>query len=278
MSNAVRFLAVLSVACLVSIYALSQVRTGTIVVVLFTEEKLVFAGDSLVSAIQADGRTERDYRDCKIATFGNKVIFAGSGTLGETGVWVSAEQAKIAYEMATIKRGADLPIEVTRNWAEAVKGPLAMTYLTHKAVMDARMPDGKLGNAYFGGVDGKGDLWLTFTKFFVVSGVVKYESYKFSPAACTPICGTGEIDVAVEFSQLASDRAKAESASWSPSKSYSPEDRDILRMIRLVDLSIADDEARQIGKIGGPIDAVELKSGGAVRWFSRKSNCPENQD
>ena len=71
---------------------------------------------------------------------------------------------------------------------------------------------------------------------------------------------------------ILADYARQGDAEWAKeSQTIAPEARDAFRLIRLIELTIAEDTS---GTVGGPIDALELRRGGEVRWIARKDNCP----
>jgi hypothetical protein len=85
-------------------------------------------------------------------------------------------------------------------------------------------------------------------------------------------CAIGEVAIVDEFVNLTSERAKEETQSWKPPKKSDPKDYDILKTIRLVELTIQyhnDD-------VGGSVDAVQMDKDGGVHWFAIKKNCAKD--
>jgi hypothetical protein len=82
-------------------------------------------------------------------------------------------------------------------------------------------------------------------------------------------CVAGMIDIATKY--MKSD-TEFMTAYPSTTKSWGYE---LLRVIRLVDLTIAEDPS---GTVHGPIDALDLSNNGTIRWRQKKANCPESQD
>ena len=91
-------------------------------------------------------------------------------------------------------------------------------------------------------------------------------------------CASGHTDVFLEFARKTTPRALAEARNWAIASDAVLRwinNGNALAAIRYVDLTIAYDLS---GLVGGPIDALEMRQDGSVRWFYRKANCPENQD
>jgi len=104
--------------------------------------------------------------------------------------------------------------------------------------------------------------------------------YQVWPISCAtqllaPYCAIGETDVSLEYATTIGPKTVPELGALISGKAFSPTfgtaDYDILRAIRLVDLTIA---CHKGNDVGDKIDAVQLSKDGTVRWFARKGNCP----
>src|SRR5262249_39507454 len=80
----------------------------------------------------------------------------------------------------------------------------------------------------------------------------------------------GHGDLYLEFSGLTSERAKAEEKRWIKPKGTSAE---LLTMIHYIKLAEKYDK-----EVGGPVDALEFRKDGSVKWLHRKKNCPAYAD
>ena len=251
-------------------YAFPQVKTGTVIVVSYTKNKIIIAADSLVTIQKPDGRIEKNRHACKISALDKKVVFASAGGLGEIDKWSASEEARLAYKRALLKHNPDFSAQITYEWATAVAPLITTTYLNHKAAMDSMIPTGILGTGIFAGVDDKGELWLTRVEFYVkrsMGDTVEYRPFKINLGECAPVCAVGRTDILREFSGLTSNRAKIEAAKWKPPRGVPA---DVARVIHFVDLTVTYDPT---GDVGGPVDAAVIKRNGSVQWFRKKRDC-----
>ncbi len=162
------------------------------------------------------------------------------------------------------------------EWGNIISSKFGGALLSHpeQVAEVARQGNGILTRAIIGGLNDDGTLILLQT-------IVKYEGGVLSsPSAETTqithcdksYCAIGEVEVEQEFVNLTSERAKKEAKKWKPPKNSKPADYDILRAMRLVDLTIQ----YHGNDVGGPIDAVEMDKDGSVRWFAIKENCQKD--
>ena len=84
-------------------------------------------------------------------------------------------------------------------------------------------------------------------------------------------CAAGQVGIFLEFVDVTSKRSKDEAMNWKPPVGFKPEDLDILKTIRLVELT----EKYWDDDVGGPIDAIQFSRDGTLRWYSRKKNCQD---
>lgn len=261
--------------------ALSQIKKGTIGVVYYTEDKIVMAADSRGT----HSNKPPDDKQCKIAALGEQIIFVNSGFLGvePSGPfdvvkrWQSIEEAHTAYDrMKTVYPNQTIAAQVASEWARATADNLNLLYAVNpKMILDRADPNGRLTSAFFGETTESGHLTLHFVTIVVRPG--SFPAVNFDPPRpitrdkCSP-CAIGKGEILVEFTQKSSVRARQEAKHWTEDlKQFKTEDRDILWVIRLVDLTIAYDKS---GTVGGKIDTLELRRGEGIRWYQRKPKCP----
>jgi hypothetical protein len=128
-------------------------------------------------------------------------------------------------------------------------------------------------HAFVGGVNGDGALSLFLVKIEYDEATRTVLPPTSESVSCPQLyCAIGETDIAEEFIGLKSERAKKEAQEWKPPKNSKPQDYDILKTMRLVELTIKYGSAL----VGGPIDAVELDKDGSLRWFANEKNCLTN--
>jgi len=261
----------------------AEVQSGTVIVVYFSQDKLIMAADS------RSGFTDRANSDeiCKIIAPNHKFLFAVAGIAAATDktnsflTWDGQDEARRAYDKtigAFSEAPPDLIERIATSWGQTIQQNIVRLYFSDIATFKSRLkqPKGMLSLGVFGGRNPNGSLRL-------ITAEIDYDESFLPPIRLTVttqscvenvnICAFGEVSVPAEYVNLVSDRAKKERAGWDPSPAFPKEDWDILRVIRLVDLTIAFDKT---GRVGGGIDAAQISQDGTLRWYQRKENCRED--
>jgi hypothetical protein len=272
---------VLLIALLIGNLALAQTRKGTIGVIYYTEDKIAAAIDS--RAIAEIGPASD--LECKVATIDKQVLVMLAGVEVHTDAtrnvnWSGMEEARRAYKTISSQ---ETPAEGRTAQTAAWWASVMLTNVTEwngvsPSAVRANVENGTLIRAFFGGRDQKGSLVLWQVR-------ITYESARMNPldrivekiSCINDICALGRVDLVAELTQTDSQRAHAEALEWERIADTIPlEDRPIRKAMRLVNLTIQERHSRNLLDVGKPIDAVEMKRDGTVRWYERKQNCPEN--
>jgi hypothetical protein len=257
--------------------AAAQVQYGSVGVVYYTDEKVIVAADSRGSWSQENASA--DDSACKIATPKRQLVFVSTNAAGyrddsdpTVAPWTNIEEIRRAAEFYPNSRGH--LSEIADIWGRDIALHFESLYLRHpELVIEARARgNGVLTVAITGGLDAIGNLVLFQT-------VVTFDESKLQPIAFLTkgincprhsYCSIGENEIVKEFVDQSSNRAKAEAKVWKPPKGSAPTDRDILRVMRLVDLTVK----YHVGNdVGGAVDAVQLNKDGSLCWFALKKNC-----
>jgi hypothetical protein len=276
-----KWLMLLSLAAIPAAHA--QIRRGSVGVVYYTDEKIVMAADSRGTYANAD--LPADDTVCKIAAPHEAIlsVYAGASDYQSAKPfdlapsWSANDEIHEAYDAASLRysKKRDRLEATASEWARSMISQFEIINLGHPFVVAevARKQNGLLGEAMFGGVDDDGKLLLLMSMITVDPNIIAaLPKAEIDVIACpNSFCSVGRGEIKKEFVNLESERAKQEAKNWIPPKGSKPEDLDILRTMRLVELTIQyhDDD------VGGPIDAVQMDKYGAVRWFARKPDCPE---
>ena len=101
--------------------AAAQIKSGTVAVIYFSDDKIVMAADSRATI---DDGTVPDDTKCKVSKASNEVIFTMSGAAGYNSVlfdtvrgWDSLEEAKIAYRQESFVGGkSDIAHRTALRW------------------------------------------------------------------------------------------------------------------------------------------------------------------
>jgi hypothetical protein len=261
---------------------IAQIQYGTVGVVYYTKDKIVMAADSRGFIV---GNTTPDDSVCKIAAPYGKMVFVSSHAMAYRNLgyfdfvqpWSNIEEIHRAYDTASplFSTNHDRIVGTAIERAKSISSHFQSMLLWHpeKVIDVARKGNGVLTRAMIGGFDDNGALILLQAIITFQESVLANVSSTVQILDCPrSYCAIGEIEVEQEFVNLTSKRAKKEAKKWKPPKKSKLEDYDILRTMRLVELTIqyhGDD-------VGGRIDAVQMDKDGSVRWFAIKENCAKD--
>jgi hypothetical protein len=255
----------------------AQVSTrGTIVVFQLAKNEFVIAADS--RAVINSGESAKDSY-CKIFAFkSNGTVFSsggfGSYERGKNDLmpsWDVMNEAKRAVVESgpTGKMGAtDAVHRVAQIWERNMlkRWEQMRVYQPNVVLKTASADKGILSTGLFV-TSRKGSIVFAWTAIVLDDDKLSIVHPDF-PCTSVP-CAFGKMGVANKYWDSGKDFMTPPSPSM---KSWSYELR---RVIKLVDLTIAEDTS---GMVGGPVDALELLNDGTIRWHQRKKNCPENSE
>lgn len=261
---------------------LAQLQHGTVAVVYFTKDKIIMAADSreLVRNVPQDDTA------CKVVAPRGEMVFVSSNYIGyrNAGVgdpvdsWSNNEEIHRAYNTVALSHSSNQSriVETALEWGKVVSLHFQSLLFLHPEKLNevVRKGSGVLTIAEMGGLDSDGALIRLETEIKFKEGAsppVFPETTKFTDCPKS-YCAIGEIEIEQEFVNLTSERAKEETKSWRPPEKSRPEDYDMLRTMRLVDLTIKYHD----GDVGGRVDAVQMDKDGTVRWFAIKENCKKD--
>jgi hypothetical protein len=261
---------------------LAQIQYGTVGVAYYTKDKIVMAADSRSLIV---GDTTPDDSVCKIAAPYGQVIFVSSNVSGYKNggfgdfvqSWSNIEEIHQAYSMASFlpSTNHDQLMGTAIQWANLITSHFQSLLLWHpEKISQAIGENGVLTIAEIGGLNSDGALILLQVRILYGKGLTPI-SYEIGQVTECPksYCAIGEVEIVQEFINVTSKRAKKEAKKWKPLKKSSPADYDILRTMRLVELTI---RYHQGNDVGGKVDAVEMDKDGSVRWFAIKENCAKH--
>jgi hypothetical protein len=259
----------------------AQVEAGTVIILQLTQDEFVIAADS--GAIFSN--KPPDDSQCKIAALDRQFVVGVSGAANYVPggadilqpTWDAIEDAKriariYAYGLpggsgATVSAIADL-------WASNLQSDWRNVYAFYpdRVIEAAKMGKGILTNGLFA-FSQNGIIAFTIRSITFSDQGIQISMPPIPDCTSEP-CASGMTDVPLEFIKVTSQRAREEKKRFKVIPSLLARTSfDMVRAVRLVDLTITYDPS---GMVGGPIDALELFEDGSIRWFSRKCNCPEN--
>ena len=264
-------------------------RRGTEIVIFYSHERIIIAADSRAT-ITGEKVKHRDGQ-CKVFELADKVLFAGAGLVGhdyqnkdDSDSWDAYEQARmVAAELASERNPAtDIALETAKRWAERMKGIVEHELLVNFAAVTSNLPSSRaIESAVFAGLTADKQMSLYRVEIVWDRSEVwpraRIEIHQQTPAASSLPAGylgrTEGLTVFEELTTLSSPRAKAAQRQWEIERSkLSAADQDAFVTERIAELV-----AKWAGTadIGGPIDVVELRSSGEIRWIQRQHHCAD---
>ena len=281
---------ILMFVLLVAYPASSQISSGTIIIINFSKDNLVIAADS--RGVHADPRRPPDDARCKISVFGHKVLFATSNGLSFTKTdpfdladeWDTTSVAHEAFRKAEAgKEAGSVYLDaIASDWEQTMIAHWENLYSFHPQLVAATAEGaaGLLTVGFFATANG-GKIEKRFS-------VIRFNRDSPSPityqrglslhncAACGQsngytVCFTGVTNIPISICSKMSNGAMK----WRTAKNSIKADITRTTALDLARTTVACDRT---GKIGGPIDAAEVRSDGSTHWIRRKCDCPDNQD
>jgi hypothetical protein len=249
-----------------------QLVHGSFVAVAYSQQKIIFAGDSrVVGRFGFDNRTND--MECKVSAPQNKFIFFAVGFIGfETSLGVTTWSS-----VGEANRLADGPYSGLKNLADqwVLSAQVWLRSLGEPDLREIRKrPEKALCQVGFAGRDPDDTLKfirVTINKVDTAAGRMEFASNvkDVEIGRAVALNFVGRTEIADEFAQQWTDRAVAERKKWKL-KENAPGYDEFLA-IRLVDLTSALHPRQDV--VGGPTDAIEVRSNGRIRWIRRKPNC-----
>ena len=268
--------------CLAPVPHTGGPKSGTIVLTFYTKEKVVFAAES---RLKLTG-TSVEYREdaCKVRAVQKKFIFATSGLNGYEHVYghgVSWDgYGAPARLVDQVPDSAPDPVKaLARLWAEWMEEHITDELTRNPGPILRGKKTDALNHAMFAGLNRQGEIVMYSVHFRCACSAgpkrAVFEIEQESPkSGAMGGFGTEEAtDVVDELLSRKSERARLEIAGWKTRLAgMSSAEREGAMTVWAADFVIRNTSSKDIG---GPVDAVEMSSSGAVRWIQRKPNCPE---
>lgn len=264
-------------------------RRGTEIVIFYSHERIIIAADSRAT-ITGEKVKHRDGQ-CKVFELADKVLFAGAGLVGhdyqnkdDSDSWDAYEQVRmVAAELASERNPtSDIALETAKRWAERMKGIVEHELLLNFAAITSNLPSSRaLESAVFAGLTADRQMSLYTVEIVWDRSEVwpraRIEIHKQTPAASNLPAGylgrTEGLTVFEELTTVSSARAKAAQRQWEIERSkLSAADQDAFVTERIAELVT---NWAGTADIGGPIDVVELRSSGEIRWVKRQHHCTD---
>jgi hypothetical protein len=293
--------AIRTVACfLLSAAAWSQVRSGSIVVMGRSRQRVVIAADSRINS----GEGKYDDSSCKITALSDNLIFAATGIVGDSSYLLPPDLRFEAKDEArkiflrysqTPKNFLDLGTVGTlaSDWGAAMAAHFREAAEASPASLQQWLKRVELSHespfivGLFAGLESDGEIsiYSVNVDYYArpAKGQTRSEPYFLTsmpiledfPDDFPFLSSFGMTEIFNEINEGRSDRAKQEiNTRQLLQQTLSAEAYARSQVIRMVDLTIAYHPKQEF--VGGKIDVIELPRAGKVHWVQRKENCPQN--
>lgn len=264
----------------------SEVRKGTIVILAHSQEKVILAADSRLTAA---GMEPHDTA-CKLISLGDGMLFTSvgldgweAGSLGPTdeGLNVAVEASAAFDEVSGTATRDEVHMGdlVADRWAQRVATKISPFKVAFHEYLMRRQTHQMLAFGVFADVAPNGQPTAVISRVLLIpdprygvridiniqipSNEKQLEFHAFGPR-----------EIFNEFHvERSTERARNEWEFWTRRSMGLPiEDRDALLAVRLVELTIEHSDSPDVG---GEVDAAELTADRRIRWIQRKASCKE---
>lgn len=269
-----KLLGCLSLASIL-LFGRADTEAGTIIVFGYSKHEFVVAADSRTH-YSVSGRNQDDV--CKIVPLTSNLLFMPVGKTGDIFVgpaYLSAQNptwdaTEVAREI--VRQTGDASLEgIAKAWGLRIS-ELINRDLGIDREMTLRDLDGGIFSwGVFAGSD-RGMVVVFLTKVSYDGTRAVWVSQQLPLVDKVEFSALGKIEVIQELVADETPFAREENERWVKyARQQSPHDRDILRVIRWVKLTIRRLPQKQL--VGGPIDAAELTPSRGIRWHQVKEGC-----
>lgn len=268
--------------------ALTQVVSGSIVIINITNDRLVLAADSYG---RVEGKSESDDK-CKIAALDNKIIFASVGGEGYSapsgrifdpvGAWNSTDIARsvtdyyLSYGIFDLTRIAD-------TWADRSLSNWRFLYRIHPETVDNLIR--KYGEDLVYGVFAEardGTIVYEISAIKATGKPVTIDKKNGWIGECWPcgvnaekVCGLGlHWDVAAKF---CSERQRGKRRDDLNTATKLKDADDTTKIpVKIIESILDANPDQSTAGVGGSIDAITLRSNGSITWNAIKKQCRQD--
>lgn len=250
----------------------NQSSTGTVVVIGWTQTKIVIAVDS--RGFDDKGK----YRDdiCKIVRLDDHSVFTAAGTIihahaGQP-LWNAQMEASNAFREAQKARSPRILKAAARNWGGHMVADINQALAADPSGSKLMLENNIFVTGVFIGFEnGLTAMYQVEIAFDPRTRQATQNFYIERHRSTIQFAALGRNEIVTEVVADKTHFARVEQRKWAAFERNVPfRDRDARWAIRLVQLTM-DYHPKKI-EVGGPIDALEITRKG-IRWLQRKPEC-----
>jgi hypothetical protein len=250
----------------------AQSASGTVVVIGWSQTKIVVAVDS--RGFDDAGKHRDDI--CKIVRLDDHAVFTAAGNIIHArdghALWDAQEEARHAFQEAQKAGSSRLLRTAAQSWGEHMVASINRALAADPAGSTKMVENNIfLTGVFLGFQNGVTAMYQVEIAFDPGTRQAKQKFYAERPRATMHFAALGRNEIVSEVVAGRTHFARVELRKWDAAERNIPwRDRDVRWAIRLVQLTM--EYHPQKIDVGGPTDALEITRRG-IRWVERKPGC-----
>jgi hypothetical protein len=249
-----------------------QSASGTVVVIGWSQTKIVLAVDS--RGFDDAGKHRDDI--CKIVRLDDHSVFTAAGNIIHAhdgrALWDAQDAVRRAFKDAQKAGSSRVLRSAARTWGEHMVASINQALVADPSG-STKMVEGNifLTGVFAGFQNGATALYQVEIAFDPATRQAREKFYAERPRATVHFAALGRNEIVSEVAADKTHFARVEQRKWAASeRSIALRDRDARWAMRLVQLTM-EYHPHKID-VGGPTDALEITRRG-IRWVERKPGC-----
>jgi hypothetical protein len=250
----------------------AQSATGTVVVIGWSQTRIVVAVDS--RGFDDAGKHRDDI--CKIVRLDDHSVFTAAGTIIHArdghALWDAQEDARHAFEEAQKAGSSRLLSTAARKWGEHMVASINRALAADPSGSTKMVEDNIfLTGVFLGFQNGITAMYQVEIAFDSGTRQAREKFYAERPRSMMHFAALGRNEIVSEVVADKTHFARVEQRKWAAAeRNIALRDRDVRWAIRLVQLTM-EYHPKKID-VGGSTDALEITRRG-IRWVERKPGC-----
>ena len=250
----------------------AQSASGTVVVIGWSQTKIVIAVDS--RGFDDAGKHRDDI--CKIVRLDDHSVFTAAGNIIHArdghALWDAQEEARHAFQEAQNAGGRLVLRAAARSWGERMVASINRALAADPAGSTKMVENNIfLTGVFLGFQNGITAMYQVEIACDPGTRQAREKFYAERPRSTMHFAALGRNEIVSEVVAARTHFARVEQRKWAASERNIPwRDRDVRWAIRLVQLTM--EYHPQKIDVGGPTDALEMTRRG-IRWVERKPGC-----
>jgi hypothetical protein len=249
-----------------------QSATGTVVVIGWSQTKIVLAVDS--RGFDDAGKHRDDI--CKIVRLDDHSVFTAAGNIIHAhngySLWDAQDAARRAFQEAQKAGTSRVLRTAAQSWGEHMVASINQALVADPSGSTKMVEDNIFLTGVFAGFqNGATALYQVEIAFDPATRQAREKFYTERPRPTVRFAALGRNEIVSEVVAARTHFAKVEQRKWATAeRSIASRDRDVRWAVRLVQLTM-EYHPHKID-VGGPTDALEITRRG-IRWIERKPGC-----